>query len=140
MSTSSDQVNYAHAIGFDSVAAAVIFAILYVPLFGWFILQSFKHPTYVHIVLSLFCASEFFLKHIAHIVLLTNHGFRVRITAFVIRSVLASASSAGENLGLLIGDEILFGVGFFGLLYSAYTLVLDRWVFSSPLLQVEIRS
>ena len=68
MSTSSDQVNYAHAIGFDSVAAAVIFAILYVPLFGWFILQSFKHPTYVHIVLSLFCASEFFLKHIAHVV------------------------------------------------------------------------
>jgi len=54
------KVNYAHAIGFDSVAAAAIFAVLYVPLFGWFILQSFKHPTYVHIVLSLFCASKFF--------------------------------------------------------------------------------
>ncbi|EDR00897.1 uncharacterized protein LACBIDRAFT_295674 [Laccaria bicolor S238N-H82] len=106
MSASGLQVNYAHAIGFNSVAAAVIFATLYVPLFHWFILQSFKHPTYVHIVLSLFCA--------------------IRITAFVIRSLLASASSAGENLGLLIGDEILFGVGFFGLLYSAYTLVLDR--------------
>lgn len=76
---------------------------------------------------------SFFKKHIvAHVVLLTDHGFQVRITAFVIRSLLASASSAGENLGLLIGDEILFGVGFFGLLYSAYTLVLDRWVSSSP--------
>jgi hypothetical protein len=60
--------------------------------------------------------------------------FQVRVTAFIIRSVLASSSSAGENLGLLIGDEVLFGVGFFGLLYSAYTLVLDRWVSSSPLL------
>jgi len=43
----------------------------------------------------------------------------------VIRAILAGSESAGENLSLLIADEILFGVGFFGLLYSAYTLVLD---------------
>jgi hypothetical protein len=60
--TKTMSVNYAHAIGFDSVAAAAIFAVLYVPLLGWFILQSFKHPTYVHIVLSLFCASKSFFN------------------------------------------------------------------------------
>ncbi|KIK02650.1 hypothetical protein K443DRAFT_5931 [Laccaria amethystina LaAM-08-1] len=99
-------INYAHAIGFKSVPAAAVFAALYVPLFGWYVLQSIRNPTYVLIVLSLFCA--------------------IRITAFVIRAVLASSSTAGQHFGLLIGDQILFGVGFFGLLYSAYTLVLDR--------------
>jgi hypothetical protein len=49
----------------------------------------------------------------------------VRITAFGIRAALAGLDSAGETLSLLIADEILSGVGFFGLLYSAYTLVLD---------------
>ena len=49
----------------------------------------------------------------------------VRITAFGIRAALAGLDSAGENLSLLIAEEVLSGVGFFGLLYSAYTLVLD---------------
>ena len=45
--------------------------------------------------------------------------------AFGIRAALASLDSAGENLNLLIADQVLASVGFFGLLYSAYTLVLD---------------
>ena len=49
----------------------------------------------------------------------------VRIVAFVLRAFLAGSETAGENLSLLITDQILFGVGFFALLYSAYTLVLD---------------
>ena len=55
----------------------------------------------------------------------THHVYSVRIAAFVLRAVLVSIESEGQKLGLLIGDQILFGVGFFGLLYSAYTLVLD---------------
>ncbi|KAF8876265.1 hypothetical protein BD779DRAFT_171071 [Infundibulicybe gibba] len=109
MSSSSD-INYAKLFGFESVAAAAVFAALYVPLFGWFVRQSFGRPTYVFIVLSLFCA--------------------IRIAAFIIRAILAGSDSAGHNLSLLIGDEILFSVGFFGLLYSAYTLVLDRMLLS----------
>ncbi|TFK35428.1 hypothetical protein BDQ12DRAFT_655543 [Crucibulum laeve] len=105
-STSNPDINFAHLIGYHSVAAAVIFAILYIPLLGWFIFQSFRRPTYVHFVLSFFCS--------------------IRVTAFIIRAILAGSDSAGHNLNLLIADEILFGVGFFGLLYSAYTLVLDR--------------
>lgn len=45
---------------------------------------------------------------------------------------MAGVNSAGENLNLLIADQVLFGVGFFGLLYSAYTLVLDRWLLVDP--------
>lgn len=49
----------------------------------------------------------------------------VRIAAFVLRAILISMDSVGKTLSNLITDEILFGVGFFGLLYSSYTLVLD---------------
>ncbi|PPQ91306.1 hypothetical protein CVT25_006600 [Psilocybe cyanescens] len=105
MAANTDKINYAKALGFHSVAAAVIFTVLYVPLLGWFVRQSFFRPTYVHFVLVVFCT--------------------IRIAAFAIRAVLAGSSTAGETLGLVIADEILFGVGYFGLLYSAYTLVLD---------------
>ena len=53
----------------------------------------------------------------------------VRIAAFVIRAVLAGVTSVGENLSVLIADEVLISIGFFGLLYSAYTLVIERYVF-----------
>lgn len=50
----------------------------------------------------------------------------VRIAAFVLRALIAGSDTAGQNLGLVIATSIIYGVGFFGLLYSAYTLVLDR--------------
>jgi hypothetical protein len=50
----------------------------------------------------------------------------VRIAAFTIRAVLAGSKTAGDNLGVVVADEILSSVGYFGLLYSSYTLVLDR--------------
>ncbi|KDR82182.1 hypothetical protein GALMADRAFT_58965 [Galerina marginata CBS 339.88] len=99
------KINYAKAFGIHSVAAAVIFAILYVPLFGWFVRQSLVRRNYVYVMLMIFCA--------------------IRITAFAIRAALAGMESAAENLNLLIADVVLSGVGYFGLLYSAYTLVLD---------------
>ncbi|CAA7266695.1 unnamed protein product [Cyclocybe aegerita] len=74
-------------------------------MFILFVFKSFKIPTYVHYVLSFFCL--------------------IRIAAFTLRIVLTASESAGENIGILIADEVLFGVGFFGLLYSAYTLVLN---------------
>lgn len=43
--------------------------------------------------------------------------------------------SIGSNLGLLIAAEVLFGIGFFALLFSAYGLVLDRWVFLQLILR-----
>lgn len=98
--------NYAKATGIESVAAAVVFVVFYAVLLPYYLWRSFRNPTYVLIVLSLFCA--------------------IRITAFSIRAALAGSESAGENLGLVIGEFVVYSVGFFGLLYSAYTLVLDR--------------
>ena len=56
----------------------------------------------------------------------TDRLLPVRVTAFVMRAVLAGSDSAGEDLNLVIGELVVYSVGFFGLLYSAYTLVLDR--------------
>ncbi|KAF8179636.1 hypothetical protein BJ912DRAFT_982311 [Pholiota molesta] len=97
--------NLAKAFGFESEAAAIFFAILYIPLLGWYIRQSFARPTYVHIILALFCT--------------------IRIGAFILRAILISMDSVGKSLAALIADEVQFGVGYFGLLYSSYTLVLD---------------
>ena len=43
------------------------------------------------------------------------------------RAVLAKSESAGENFNLVLAQQIIYGVGFFGILYSAYTMVLDRY-------------
>lgn len=56
------------------------------------------------------------------------YALLVRVTAFIMRAIIAASDSAAENKSLAIADEVLSGVGFFGLLYSAYTLVLDRYV------------
>lgn len=92
--------------GYESVAAAVVFAILYVPLFLLFLWNSSKRPTRVYFVLTFFCV--------------------VRVTAFIIRAVLAGGSfSTNTALSLIQADTVLFGVGYFGLLFSAYDLVLN---------------
>ena len=52
-----------------------------------------------------------------------------QVAAFAIRVdgvVLASSTSAGGTLGLVVADEVFSGAGFFGLLYPSYTLVMDR--------------
>jgi len=103
---SSSSIDYAAAFGIHSVAAAAIFAVLFFVLGIWFVRQSIKNTTYVYIILTLFCA--------------------MRITAYIIRAIMANSTSEGSNLNLFIADQVLFGVGFFALLYSAYTLVLDR--------------
>ena len=51
----------------------------------------------------------------------------VRVVAFAMRAMLAKVESAGENLNLVLAQQIIYGAGFFGLLYSAYLLVLDRY-------------
>ncbi|KAF8963766.1 hypothetical protein BDZ97DRAFT_975361 [Flammula alnicola] len=105
MATNVQPINFAKALGFNSEGAAVVFAILYAPLLGWYVRQSFVRPTSVHFALVFFCT--------------------IRLAAFAIRAALISLDSAGRNINVLIADEILFGVGYFSLLYSAYTLVLD---------------
>lgn len=110
MSTVPSHINFANAIGIHSLAGAIVFAVLYAFLLAFFTRKSFTHPTYVHYVLTFFCA--------------------IRVAAFIIRAILAGSKTAGQTLGLVIADEVLSQVGYFSLLYSAYTLVLDRTLLS----------
>ncbi|KAJ6457776.1 hypothetical protein C8R47DRAFT_169077 [Mycena vitilis] len=107
---SSGPTNYATAFGYRSVVAAAAFAIVYLPLFLWFVRQSIKNTMYVYISLTVFCL--------------------MRVAAFALRAILIKSTSLAENLNVFIADEVMFGVGFFALLYSAFTLVLDREIVS----------
>jgi len=74
--------------------------------------------------LTLFCICEFGSdldpKHKISFCLL------VRTAAFVLRAILIDVKSVGENLGAYIADEVLFSIGFFGLLLAAYEVVAER--------------
>ena len=48
------------------------------------------------------------------------------MVGFILRAVIAASTSASESLALVISQQVIYNIGFFGLLYSAYTLVLDR--------------
>ncbi|KAF8890161.1 hypothetical protein BD779DRAFT_1671507 [Infundibulicybe gibba] len=105
MSTSPG-IDYAKLLGIESVVAAAVLAVCYGFLLFWF--------------LDLFFWTRPF-NTVFGLLLLFN---AVRVTAFIIRTVVAKSNSAGHHLGLVVGDEILFDVGFAVLLYSTYVLSL----------------
>lgn len=57
----------------------------------------------------------------------------VRMVAFILRAVLSGSATAGTKLGLFVAQQVVYSIGFFGLLYSAYTLVLDRFAIQTLL-------
>ena len=128
----SSPINYAKAVGIESIGGAVIFTILYIPLFLWFVRKSFVHPTHVHYTLTLFCTSK--QKKKKKLIVFESFWssmffpplFLVRVVAFAMRTVLAASESTAENLNVVIADEALFSIGYFSLIYSAFNLVLDR--------------
>lgn len=101
-------INYARYEGIEKseLPGAIIMAVVYLPLFILNVVRSIRNPTYVLIVLALFCA--------------------IRVTAFTLRAILAGSDTAGENINVYIAESVIYSVGFFALLYSAYSLVLDR--------------
>ncbi|KIK64523.1 hypothetical protein GYMLUDRAFT_71341 [Collybiopsis luxurians FD-317 M1] len=103
---SSDPVNYAKLFGFKSIPAAVVFAACYIPLSILFIPKLIQHRTYLMLTVTLFCW--------------------IRLGAFGLRTVLIASKSAAENESVFITDQVLFSIGFFGLLYGAFGLVVDR--------------
>lgn len=50
----------------------------------------------------------------------------VRSTAFILRALLAGSSTAGNDVHTVVAEVVIYGIGFFGLLYSAYSLAMDR--------------
>ncbi|KAM6501019.1 hypothetical protein JOM56_004033 [Amanita muscaria] len=99
-------IDYAAYGGINSLAASIVFAILYVPLAAWYIRTLFHHLRRYVIVLTVFC--------------------HIRIASFIIRAVLAGNSSAAQNMSIYIADQVLLSIGYVALLFSAYTLTMDR--------------
>ncbi|KAF9261780.1 hypothetical protein L218DRAFT_930319 [Marasmius fiardii PR-910] len=109
----STSINYAQSLGIRSVAAAVIFAIIYLPLVPIFLLKLRGAVTWLLVVLFIFCL--------------------IRVTVFVIRAIAAASSAVGQNFGLIIAESILVSIGFLGLLSGAYRLVVERLnLYASP--------
>lgn len=50
----------------------------------------------------------------------------VRVVAFAMRALLTKRETAGENFHFVLAQQIIYGIGFFGVLYSAYIMVIDR--------------
>ena len=127
-------INYASFLGIHSEGAAILFAALYAVCLPYYIFRSWNNRTYVLIFLSIFClrTSRFSppsLQLSPDILLLSI----VRVITFAMRAALATVS--GDNINLLVAELVFYGIGFFGLLLSAFILVNNRFVFlSSPLL------
>ncbi|KAH7918265.1 hypothetical protein BV22DRAFT_1134715 [Leucogyrophana mollusca] len=101
---------YAEYLEIHSLAGAVIFAILYLPVLAFFVTKAFARPTYVYIILCLFAT--------------------IRVTAFILRAILTRVYADQINLSFFLAYEIIYNVGFFGLLYSTYILGADRDAFA----------
>ncbi|KAF8635553.1 hypothetical protein AX15_000206 [Amanita polypyramis BW_CC] len=105
----SSDINYAELAGYHSLAAAIVFAILYTPVAVCYLRFLFLRLERSIVAIVLFC--------------------QIRVAAFIIRAVLIGSVSASHILGLYIADQILLSVGFFGLLLAAYELVNERITF-----------
>jgi hypothetical protein len=122
---SSVVINYGAYQGIQSFPAAVLFAVLYFLLFPFFLYQARTRTTMVYIFAALFCASTYIPLATGWDVILIAHA--VRTTSFAVRATIAKSTSAADDAGINISYGVLSGIGFFGVLYSAYTLVLDRY-------------
>ncbi len=75
MSSVAPRINYAKYAGFDSLPAAIVFAILYAPLFVLFVIKSFSRPTYVHYVMTIFCISSYYILQVPDYIKAKNSTF-----------------------------------------------------------------
>lgn len=123
--SSSQPINYARVEGIQhqELGAAILFAILYIPCIPIFLYFSFKRYTFVWRSLVLFALGRCPLyRNVDQELTIVS----VRSTAFIMRALLSGSSTAGENYDTVIAESIIYSLGFYGLLYSAYTLALDR--------------
>ncbi|KAI9571395.1 hypothetical protein HD554DRAFT_2016948 [Boletus coccyginus] len=99
-------INYATYSGIHSLAAPIVFAVLYSVCFLYFLAKAIARPNYVYIIMTFFCS--------------------IRITAFILRALLASVQADAESLNFYLAYAIIYNTGFFSLLYSVYSLVDER--------------
>ncbi|KAJ3182941.1 hypothetical protein HDU85_002547 [Gaertneriomyces sp. JEL0708] len=99
-------INYADYSGIHSIAAPVAFVVVYALLAVVFAVLTARRQCAAHIILLLFCI--------------------IRIAAFTMRTIIRGSDTAGECLGFYLATVIMYTMGFVGLLYTAYALVLDH--------------
>lgn len=51
-------VDYASVFGIKSLAAPIVFAILYFPFFAYFLSKAISRPIYIYIIITFFCAGS----------------------------------------------------------------------------------
>ncbi len=123
----STKINYAAYDGIhrSELPAAIIFTVIYVPPLLISILLAFRKKTSVYRALVLFSLSK---SDCYQLVLVDIELLLARLVSFALRSALAGNTSAAENENVLIAEQVIYSVGFAGLIYSAYTLIIDRCV------------
>jgi len=92
--------------GIELVEPAVLFAVLYAVLALVYIWKTSRNPAHAFTMLVIFCI--------------------FRVVGFILRAILAASDGAKENGGIVIAETIFFSLGFVGLLYSVFILILNR--------------
>ncbi|PSR77935.1 hypothetical protein PHLCEN_2v7635 [Hermanssonia centrifuga] len=128
----STKINYAVFDGIhrSELPAAIIFTVIYVPPLLISILLAFRKKTSVYRSLVLFSLSK--SGYMTVVFAGSNLLLLARLVSFALRSALAGNTSAAENESVLIAEQVIYSVGFAGLIYSAYTLIIDRDEMMNP--------
>ncbi|KAJ7686016.1 hypothetical protein B0H17DRAFT_1137211 [Mycena rosella] len=99
--------NYASILGIQNKWAPILFAVLYFIIMIWYLIQAVRKRAFVYAGLALFSA--------------------MRVVSFSLRAAIASNHhNAAFNRQMATAYEILYNIGFFSLLLSAYRLLHDR--------------
>jgi len=48
------------------------------------------------------------------------------VVGFILRAILAASDGAKKNGGLVIAESVFINLGFVGLLYSVFMLIVER--------------
>jgi len=117
----TEPVNYAKQLLIKSFPWAIGLSFIYFLLLVIYIFKAVRNSTYVLWIIAFFC--------------------QVRVVAFAMRALLTKRETAGENFHFVLAQQIIYGIGFFGVLYSAYIMVIDRQIIkrttqASPLARI----
>ncbi|KAJ7473579.1 hypothetical protein B0H11DRAFT_1728930 [Mycena galericulata] len=99
--------NYAAILGIKNKWAPILFAVIYFLVMIWYLVQSIRRRGLVYIGLAFFSA--------------------LRVVSFSLRAAMANNHRNDAFSGkMAIAYEVLYNIGFFSILLSAYRLLHDR--------------
>lgn len=89
-----------------NIPAAILFIVLYSPLLSMFIWRRLHYALWTYTISAIYCVA--------------------RVASFSIRAVLARLPSTADHSGLKIALAVLSSIGFVGLIWASYEMILDR--------------